>query len=194
MKFFTSDLHLGHSNIIAYAKRPFRDVPHMNEILISNFNSRVSPTDTTYFVGDVIMGPRKENLKLVSRLNGTKILILGNHDYPFEKPTWTQEYLDAGFESMHLVLQLTDPEFADVGGSIRMQHFPVLEATVQDHEDDVRYQGFRLASNGSLHLSGHTHLTDKIAAVKNIHVGVDAWAYFPVSYTELVELYKSQGW
>ncbi len=83
MKFFTSDLHLGHANIINYTGRPFKDVPHMNEVLINNFNAVVFPEDTTYFVGDIVMGPRKENLKLVSRLNGTKILILGNHDYPF---------------------------------------------------------------------------------------------------------------
>ena len=194
MMWFTSDQHYGHQNIISYAKRPFKSVEEMNEILINNHNSAVFPDDIVYHCGDVIMGPRKETLKIISKLNGRHILTLGNHDYPFDKPTWTQEYLDAGFESMHMVLQLTGPEFAEVGGSIRMQHFPVLEATVQDHEDDARFKGFRLASNGSLHLSGHTHLKEKIAAPKNIHVGVDAHDYYPVSYDQLVEIYKEQDW
>jgi calcineurin-like phosphoesterase family protein len=160
MRFFTSDLHLGHSNIIKYASRPFADVPTMNEALINNFNSCVTKDDITYFVGDVVMGPRKENLKLVSRLNGKKILILGNHDYPFDKPDWTAAYLEAGFKSVHMVMTLDGAGFSGVGGSIRLQHFPVLEATVQDHEDDARFNGFRLASNGSLHVSGDTHLKE----------------------------------
>ena len=194
MKWFTSDLHLGHENIIKYANRPIDNVSHMNEMLIHNFNSLVFPDDTTYFMGDVVMGPRRENLKMVSRLNGRKILILGNHDYPFDKPTWNGDYINAGFNEIHMLLQLKDPEFDGVGGSIRMQHFPVLEAGVQDSEEEVRYSGFRLHSNDHLHLSGHTHLKEKIAAPKNIHVGVDAWDYYPVSYPELLKLYKAQGW
>ena len=43
MLWFTSDLHLGHANIIKYANRPYKDVPEMNEALINNFNALVFP-------------------------------------------------------------------------------------------------------------------------------------------------------
>lgn len=32
--FFTSDTHFGHANIINLCKRPFKDVNHMNEVLV----------------------------------------------------------------------------------------------------------------------------------------------------------------
>lgn len=45
MEFFTSDLHLGHENILAI--RPmFRTVAEMNEALIANWNKKVHKNDT----------------------------------------------------------------------------------------------------------------------------------------------------
>lgn len=32
--YFTSDTHFGHTNIIEYCKRPFRDTFHMNEAVV----------------------------------------------------------------------------------------------------------------------------------------------------------------
>ena len=34
--FFTSDTHFNHANIIRFCNRPFKDVSHMNEAIISN--------------------------------------------------------------------------------------------------------------------------------------------------------------
>lgn len=39
--FFTSDTHFGHANIINLCKRPFRDVNHMNDMLVENWNNVV---------------------------------------------------------------------------------------------------------------------------------------------------------
>ena len=36
--FFTSDTHFNHANIIRFCNRPFKDVSHMNEAIISNWN------------------------------------------------------------------------------------------------------------------------------------------------------------
>jgi calcineurin-like phosphoesterase family protein len=36
--FFTSDLHIGHLNSIKFDQRPFRDLDHMHEVLINNYN------------------------------------------------------------------------------------------------------------------------------------------------------------
>ena len=50
--FYTADLHLGHANIIRYCNRPFKDIDRMNDVLISNWNSRVKSGDTVIHNGD----------------------------------------------------------------------------------------------------------------------------------------------
>lgn len=80
--FFTSDTHFGHANIINLCKRPFRDVNHMNDMLVENWNSVVTDDDTVFHLGDFALGGSDVWNKVLSRLNGKMYLILGNH-YPF---------------------------------------------------------------------------------------------------------------
>src|SRR6185503_2555547 len=83
MIWFISDTHFNHNNIIKYSNRPFFSVQEMNETMISNWNNCVAPGETIFHLGDFMCGKRGdvEGIKnLVSRLNGTKVLILGNHD------------------------------------------------------------------------------------------------------------------
>lgn len=91
--FVTSDTHFSHENIIKYCNRPFKNYEEMNEILIYNWNSVVSPNDLVFHLGDFQMLKDYEILyKHLNRLNGDKILLLGNHDYMD-----INEYLSAGF-------------------------------------------------------------------------------------------------
>ena len=78
--FWTSDWHIAHARSIEFDKRPFKDLNHMHEVLINNYNASVSPDSVCYFLGDVGMGKADEVKKVISRLNGTKVLVLGNHD------------------------------------------------------------------------------------------------------------------
>ena len=50
--FFTSDTHFNHTNIIRFCSRPFKDVEHMNETLIANWNRVVGPDN---IVGNYIL-------------------------------------------------------------------------------------------------------------------------------------------
>ena len=54
MIFFTSDLHLGHKNIIRLCGRPFESVEEMDEILIDNWNKKIHRCDTVYILGDIM--------------------------------------------------------------------------------------------------------------------------------------------
>lgn len=76
--FFTADLHFDDKNIMLYENRPFADVNDMNRIFIKNWNSVVSDCDEVYVVGD-FGGDGKER-DFLSRLNGVKYLVKGNHD------------------------------------------------------------------------------------------------------------------
>jgi calcineurin-like phosphoesterase family protein len=50
----------------------------MDEAMIKSWNERVRPNDKVYHLGDVVINRRA--LKTLSRLNGDKVLIRGNHD------------------------------------------------------------------------------------------------------------------
>lgn len=81
--FITSDLHLNHTNIMKYCpnSRKFNSIEEMNEKIISNWNKIISQDDMVYILGDVGFGSTEANTKILRRLNGTKILIVGNHDH-----------------------------------------------------------------------------------------------------------------
>ncbi len=96
MEYFISDTHFNHNNIIKYCNRPFKDIEDMNESLVTSWNEVVGPEDTVYFLGDFCLGNRNEVIKFGHRLNGHKILIMGNHD----KATRTA-FLDAGFDEVY---------------------------------------------------------------------------------------------
>ena len=93
--YLTSDCHFGHKNIIAYENRPFTDLVSMREQMILNHNALVSPEDTCINLGDFIMGNKEQAQAILSRMNGRKILIRGNHDGHS-----IQWYLDAGFDEV----------------------------------------------------------------------------------------------
>lgn len=99
-KWFIGDTHFGHRGIITYEPvyRPFKTVEEHDEELIKRWNEVVRTDDKVYHLGDFCLN--RSALAYGKRLNGRKILIMGNHDV-FR----TQEYLDNGFERLHGTLQ-----------------------------------------------------------------------------------------
>ncbi|HEY5268381.1 MAG TPA: metallophosphoesterase family protein [Candidatus Saccharimonadales bacterium] len=77
---FVSDTHFGHFNIIKYSNRPFDTVEDMNSALIKNWNERVATSDIVYHLGDFAFMTLDQIKNVTKCLNGTKHLILGNHD------------------------------------------------------------------------------------------------------------------
>jgi calcineurin-like phosphoesterase family protein len=75
--FFIADLHLSHTNMAL--KRGFATVEEHDEHIIAKWNSVVSKRDVTYILGDVTM-EKSAPYHLLDRLNGTKHVVLGNHD------------------------------------------------------------------------------------------------------------------
>jgi len=77
--------------------RPYLDVDEMNQALISNWNSVVSPEDTVYNLGDLSFSKLERTLEVLSQLNGHHILIRGNHDQPFFKQQNIDKCLNGGY-------------------------------------------------------------------------------------------------
>ncbi len=84
--FLIADTHFGHANILTFKRNnglPLRDFPNIDEhdeLLIDNWNSVVSTNDKVYHLGDVGFKSFSKLGYILERLNGTKVLIKGNHD------------------------------------------------------------------------------------------------------------------
>jgi len=83
--FLVSDTHFGHTGVCKFMRsdgvtklRPFTDPDEMDEFMVKAWNERVKPNDKVYHLGDVVIN--RKALKVMSRLNGDKVLIRGNHD------------------------------------------------------------------------------------------------------------------
>jgi len=77
---FIADTHFGHTNIIKFDGRPFLTVEEMDEAMVANWNSVVQEGDTTYILGDFCWKTEKYWPDLLRQLNGSKVLVRGNHD------------------------------------------------------------------------------------------------------------------
>jgi calcineurin-like phosphoesterase family protein len=82
--FLTSDTHFGHAGVCKFLRedgtklRPWTDPAEMDEEMIKRWNDTVRPNDKVYHLGDVVIN--RKALITLSRLNGDKVLIRGNHD------------------------------------------------------------------------------------------------------------------
>jgi len=75
------DTHFGHANILKFdPPRPFDTIEEHDQTLINNWNSVVRPDDKVYHLGDVGFKNATYQGRILECLNGTKILIKGNHD------------------------------------------------------------------------------------------------------------------
>lgn len=192
MLFFSSDHHFWHQNIIAYCNRPFSSVEEMNEALIDRWNSVVSPEDTVYCIGDFSLAIRPVET-IPSMLNGTKILIPGNHDWchSYHKKSrrdgvahWTQRYTDNGWIVLPEQTQINAPNV------VQICHFPYASAENDNYVD--KYAKYRPEDNGDVLLCGHVHgAWDTKRSHKNslmINVGVDVRGFAPISLNEIVDI------
>lgn len=188
MIFFTSDHHFYHTNVIKYCDRPFSSVEEMNEILVKNWNDTVCPTDVVYCLGDFSMAFRSVEL-YTRRLNGTKYLVPGNHDFCHSyhkkgrsdenRKRWIDKYEENGW------IILPEQATLDIEGvaTVNMCHHPYV---VLDSYDD-KYAKWRPKDDGRWLLCGHVHEKWKVVD-KMINVGVDVWNYKPVSVKQIEEI------
>lgn len=125
-----SDTHFNHANILSFVHTDgslvrgdrFKDVDHMNETMIENWNRVVQQGDIVYHLGDVVFGNNKDEWmdRHWPRLNGRKRLVLGNHDDPkklapyFQKIMLWREFHEHGLLLSHVPL--------DPSGLYRQRH------------------------------------------------------------------------
>lgn len=184
MLYVTSDTHWFHANILEYCGRPWATIEEMNQGLIDNINSTLTPDDTLLINGDVVMGQRIKTLPILSELNCTLELVCGNHDscHPMSKKSsmWMDEY--AKYFS-----RIDIDRYMDLGGiPVRFNHFP--RSGLGDSQEEERYSKWRPEDDGvTWNIGGHVHSSDVILGERQLHVGIDSdWTAYDISrYTPI---------
>ena len=136
-KWITSDLHFGHANIMKFCpvtRAGFTDVVDMREKMIAEWNKSVSQEDQTFILGDFAFLPAKDAVEILHRLNGSKILIEGNHD----RKLLNDPAFRRCFAEVHPYLRYNHD-----GQLVIMFHYPIWEWD-QMHR-------------GAVHFYGHVH-------------------------------------
>ncbi len=185
MIFFTSDHHFSHQNIIKYCNRPFNSIEEMNEEMIKRWNETVKEEDIVWYLGDFSLSikPVENYLK---RLNGTKYLVVGNHDqchpcHGKRSERLKETYLKAGFS-----LILKEGAYGPLLDSSMKDYFLMSHMPYKD-EYDSRYPQYRPINDGKWLLHGHVHNRWHIKD-KMINVGVDVNDFRPVSLDKIKEI------
>jgi calcineurin-like phosphoesterase family protein len=158
--FMISDHHFGHKHIIDFESRPFSSADEMTETMIEKWNAVVDKDDRVFHLGDFSFLGKEKTASIVSRLNGYKYLIMGNHDRGRSRHWW----LDAGFNEVS--------EYAVVyNGFFFLSHEPMY---MNKHMPYVN-------------IHGHIH-GQKYEGNQYINVSVEHWDYTPVSFEHIKSL------
>jgi len=180
-RWFLSDTHFGHENIIKYCSRPFKDAQEMDEMLILNWNKVVQPQDHVSHLGDVTMmrngGQKGTFIKLMKRLNGHKRLYLGNHDhFPI------QTYLEVGFEKIYAT-------WRDEKG-VLFSHFPIHPENLGSAKANVH--GHIHQNESPKPMIGVSQETEKVYIKPYINISVEVIDYKPVNYDTILKMIKDK--
>jgi calcineurin-like phosphoesterase family protein len=192
----TSDLHIGHKNILKYCpnrhnKQPFSSIQEHDEELVKRWNSVVAPHDIVIVGGDVKICGQTYAKGVIARLNGKKILVRGNHDEGAKK------MMRLGFD------WVCEQMLINVGGHIVLvSHYPwripwykqlfyrAKQLFYKREIYDFREMKKRpIKRKGVVLWYGHTHQT-KMVNVNDmsIHIGLDSANMYPLSEDFLCSL------
>jgi len=159
--FFSADYHFGHTNIIRFCNRPFKNVHYMNELLINNWNKVVPVDGTTYHIGDFAFGAPGWIKQVIERLNGDIIFIRGSHDKGIMKLYGNLPYMKE----------------VNINGQLIMLSHYAMRTWPKSHYN-------------TWHLFGHSH-NKLHGQGKSFDVGVDTWhlkthtPFSPYSFDEV---------
>lgn len=177
MIYFTSDLHLFHSQSFLWEPRGYSNAEEHVEGIISSWNSVVNPEDEVYILGDLMLNDTDAGIEAFNRLNGKKYIIIGNHDTDTRVERYKNELLNTeviGFGARF--------KYRKYG--FYLSHYPTLVSNF-DAEEPLRKQ--------VINLCGHSHTKDKFFDMDKgliYHVEWDAHGK-PISIDEIIEDLKN---
>jgi calcineurin-like phosphoesterase family protein len=153
-----SDQHFNHKNIIKYSDRPFGSIQEMNEYMVFQYCSLITPNDVVIWVGDVGFGDITLVQQLLAECVGYNVLIPGNHDFK----GLTGKLRDMEFDEIHAIASLPID-----GTEYIFTHYPLTDIP-----------------DGCVSVHGHTHTIN--LSQRHINVSVEQLGYCPINLRDLV--------
>lgn len=193
--FFISDTHVFHNNILRLGDgRPFEDIDHHDFSIVNNWNHVVGIEDTVVHCGDVALGQWPVGLERLSRCNGYKILVPGNHDRvsSVESEKRRERFLPDYLEVFDEVWDET-AQISLQGQMFVVSHYPYHG----DHFEKDRHAELRPVDAGVPLIHGHTHQKEQVTRSNRgtvmISVGVDSNNWTPVHEDEILRRLRTKG-
>lgn len=197
--YFISDTHFGHTNIIKYCDRPYKDTTQMDIDIIQKWNSVVGKNDTVWHLGDFAFFSKKDHeriYKLIQKLNGNINLLLGNHDRHISDNI--QFWMDLGFK------KVWDSPFLFMNDYI-LSHEPVISKNGIDltyhpklknihghiHNSFEKYQKLSVEDQKKWDLRNleFGHIAD--ITKHSFNVSIEVIDYKPIAFETIIEIMKN---
>jgi calcineurin-like phosphoesterase family protein len=160
----------------------------MTKVYTEYWNSVVDPGDTVYVIGDLAFGGREPVAKMIRKLNGNIVLIMGNHDR--YKPAY---YLRAGVKS---VFQNGHTMVLDNGSIVGLSHYPYRPSFLRQlwlrltgHPAVKAFDRMPINVERIL-LHGHTH-KGPVVRGNMINVGIDLHGKL-LSEQDVIDIIRSE--
>lgn len=138
----------------------------MNETIVENWNDRVSDGDFVFHIGDIgTPWGEPEALDWIDRCNGTKVLIMGNHDKDYEMDALEDVFEHVYADSTTIRLKNIEDfpgEYDGASGKCRLRHKP------------------RPPHPNHFNVVGHVHDEWKFLP-NHLNVSQDVWHFKPIS-------------
>ena len=169
--YYIADTHFGDTKAMELSGRPFSHVEDMDATIIANWQSRVTPADHVYVVGDLAANNKKPVEWYLRQLPGQLHFIEGNHDGKWEPDC----DLDRWFLEVRQIANIKDRR-----RRVMLCHYPCL---------DYNYELF-----GGYLAFGHVHQITRApywhvlrGMERALNVCVDVNKFMPVTLDEAIE-------
>ena len=158
--------------------RPWDTAEEMDEHLVKVYNERVKPNDKIYFLGDVVIN--RKALSIMSRLNGDKVLIRGNHDI-FRDDEYRQHFRE--LRAYHVM------------NGLILSHIPVHEASLGRFGCNIHGH---LHANRVMKARGVDARTGEILYSDEIdpryhNVSVEQTDFAPILFEDVIKRIEEEG-
>jgi len=174
--FLVSDTHFGHAGVCRFTHegtdvkiRPWTDPAEMDEEMVKRWNETVRPNDKVYHLGDVVIN--RKALSIMSRLNGDKVLIRGNHDI-FRDDEYRQYFRE--LRAYHVL-----------NGMI-LSHIPIHEQSLGRFGTNIHGH---LHTNRVMEWNGYRNIID----TRYHCVCVEQTDFRPILFEDVIKRIKDEG-